>query len=352
MKKILVFSYQLLGTGGTESVLNSWSKNLEASGSDYHIDLLIYGNNPDHTFFENKKIRTIPIEKGYARFLVVKKIRRIVKDGNYDIIICLGLNFLRAINYATRLLKRKPKIIYWTHFRVEPNTFSGKTSRLLKTADGILSLCEGMTSQFIELGVEKDKIHTIYNPIERAEHKNRSEHGKKFYYVGRLDESQKRISDIIRAFYMLKNEGLTDYTLDILGVGESLYYYVDMIKRFGLQNQVKIHDIWLRKPWDFINDIDCLILASNYEGFGLVICEAIARGIPVISSNCPVGPSDIIIDNENGFLYDVGDLMGLKNCIKKVGELSSMKQDSISKSIEKMYVDNYFTNVKEILEKY
>ncbi|EAB6034262.1 glycosyltransferase [Salmonella enterica] len=352
MKKILIFSYQLLGTGGTESVLNAWSKNLESSADEYHIDLLIYGNNPDHSFLENKKIRTIPIAKGYDRFFVINKIRRIVKSGRYDIIICLGLNFLRAINYATRLLANKPKIIYWTHFRVEPNTFSGKTSRLLKNTDGILSLCEGMTAQFVELEVEKEKIHTIYNPIEKALFKERSNSGKRFWYVGRLDENQKRISDLIRVFYILKNEGHTDYTLDILGVGESLYYYVDMVKRFSLQNQIRIHDLWLRKPWDFIDEIDCLILSSNFEGFGLVICEAIARGIPVISSNCPVGPSDIIKPGVNGYLYDVGDLQGLRDRILQFTKEFSNSKEEIANSIDKMYTNNYFLNVKNILDRF
>lgn len=351
MKKILIFSYQLLGTGGTESVLNAWSKNIESSSEDYQIDLLIYGSNPDHSFFENKKIRTIPIEKGCYRLFALHKIRKIVRHGKYDIIICLGLNFLRAINYSTRFLVSKPKVIYWTHFRVEQNSFTGRTSRLLKNADAILSLCEGMTDQFIELDVEKEKIHTIYNPIERAEFKNKSHGGKKFWYVGRLDESQKRISDIIRAFYILKTEGFTDFTLDILGVGDDIFYYLDMVKRFSLQDQVKIHDLWLRKPWDFIENIDGLILSSNFEGFGLVLCEAIARGIPVISSNCLVGPADIIIPGVNGYLYEVGDLIGLKNSIIKLANDFSASQEEISSSIDKMYTENYFINVKNILQK-
>ncbi|HAE9669369.1 TPA_asm: glycosyltransferase, partial [Salmonella enterica subsp. enterica serovar Java] len=133
---------------------------------------------------------------------------------------------------------------------------------------------------------------------------------------------------------------------------ESLYYYVDMVKRFSLQNQIRIHDLWLRKPWDFIDEIDCLILSSNFEGFGLVICEAIARGIPVISSNCPVGPSDIIKPGVNGYLYDVGDLQGLRDRILQFTKEFSNSKEEIANSIDKMYTNNYFLNVKNILDRF
>lgn len=353
MKKVLIFSYSLSGTGGTETVLNSWFENLTIE-SGYDINLIIYGSGgaPDYSFLKNKNVRVLDYKIGIKRLKVLYELRKIIKKEKYDIIICLGFNLLRAVLMVLKTIsfQKYPKIFYWTHFRVELNQFNKKNKKLINKVDGILSLCEEMSKQFLWFSVDEKKIHTIYNPINRSKIKKKSNSSNVFYYIGRLDENQKRVSDIIKSFYLLKREDV-DFKFNIIGVGDSYNFYKSLIQDFSLDKYVDIINIWFKDPWEFVEEIDCLILSSNFEGFGMVIAEALARGVPVIASSCPVGPSDLIKKGDNGFLYPTGDVLSLKESIKLIIEKKiSLSSREIQSSIERMYVENYFLNLKKILE--
>lgn len=350
MKKVLLFSYHLMGKGGTETVIDKWFTYL---GKDYELELLIYGDGPqpDQAFLQGKNASVMPHKKGIHRIEALYGLWKKIYFNHYDYIICFGFNHLRAIHMALKFIKgKKPKVFYWTHFRVEENQFNKKHQKLLEKSDGVLALCEKMAEQFKYFGLNSDKVHTIYNPIERSRFIPRTKSNNSFCYIGRLDENQKRISDIIKAFYLLVKRENKDYKLKIIGTGDSYDFYNYLIKKYSLQKNVDFIDLWFTNPWDFIDEIDCLILSSNFEGFGMVIAEAIARGIPVISSNCPVGPSDLIEDGKTGYLYEVGNLLELKEKIDYiVARKISTSQEDIADSIDRMYVDNYFLRIRNIL---
>lgn len=350
MIKVLLFSYHLMGKGGTETVIDKWFTHLN---KDYDLELLIYGDGPqpDQAFLQGKKASMLKHEKGVNRVKALYYLWKKISLNNYDYIICFGFNHLRAIHMALKFMKgKKPKVFYWTHFRVEEHQFNKKHKDLLEASDGVLALCDQMAEQFSRFNLSPNKIHTIYNPVERANLMPKTKDNNSFCYIGRLDENQKRVSDIIKAFYLLVKRENKNYKLKIIGVGDSYDFYNYLIKRYKLQQHIDFVDLWFTNPWDFIDEMDCLILSSNFEGFGMVIAEALSRGIPVISSNCPVGPSDLIIDGKTGYLYEIGNLLELKDKIDCIAtkKLSTSQKD-ISNSIEKMYTENYFLRIKSIL---
>lgn len=111
---------------------------------------------------------------------------------------------------------------------------------------------------------------------------------------------------------------------------------------------------WFDDPWKEIanNGIDYLVLSSKFEGFGMVLAEAISRGIPVISSNCPVGPADIIKPDINGFLYTPGDREELHNILlKSYRKKDTWDYDKLSHSIDNLYVDKYLERFSKFLKK-
>lgn len=347
--KIMIFSYYLTGKGGTESVLNSWNKELPKYIKNFSMDLLVSGEYPDLSFIDIKNIFSLDVKNKISLLKGFITTWKLIRKNKYDIIVCLGFNHLRMINFILKFIYKKPRVILWTHFRIEKDNFNKRNKQLLKNTDIIFCLCNEMKKQFLQLDVKNEKIKVLYNPIKRSEKINRSLSGKNFYFIGRLYEEQKRISDIIKALGFLRLEGYSDITLTILGDGEDLWNYINLVKLYNLEKQITFINIWFKDPWEIIKEMDCLILSSNFEGFGLVLAEAISHGVPVISSNCPVGPNEIVKNGVNGYLYEVGDVLGLSKNILKIINNKIINQKQIMESISEMYTDNYYEKLSKIL---
>lgn len=127
--------------------------------------------------------------------------------------------------------------------------------------------------------------------------------------VGRISP-QKRFDRVVNAFALIADK-FPNWHIDIYGSGEEkgLSLLNQQIEDNGLKGRVTIYP-----P---VNDIyaeyqrsQFLVLSSDFEGFGLVIAEAMACGVPVVATDCPFGPSEIIDDGKTGLLakMDVKDL--------------------------------------------
>lgn len=117
--------------------------------------------------------------------------------------------------------------------------------------------------------------------------------------VGRLTD-QKRFDRMIDAFSLIASQHPT-WSLDIYGEGKLHDTLLEQIGRLGLSGRVRLN----APSHDIISEYkrsQFLALSSDYEGFGLVIIEAMACGIPVVSTDCPCGPSEIITDGVTGLL--------------------------------------------------
>lgn len=133
--------------------------------------------------------------------------------------------------------------------------------------------------------------------------------------VGRLDY-QKGFDRLIEAWNIVKKESdYSDWRLDIFGQGEWEGMLNDIINRKGLSNNVMIN-----KPTNNINEeyskSSIIVMTSHYEGFGMVLVEAMICGVPAIAFNCKCGPKDIIDNGRNGLLAPEGDIPGLAEAMK------------------------------------
>lgn len=104
-----------------------------------------------------------------------------------------------------------------------------------------------------------------------------------------------------------------DWILDIYGPGNAMAYN-KLAEREGVSSVVRCHEadpnIYSRYAESSI-----FVLSSRYEGFGLVIAEAMAAGLPVISFSCPCGPKDIVTDGKDGILVENGNIENLAESI-------------------------------------
>lgn len=117
--------------------------------------------------------------------------------------------------------------------------------------------------------------------------------------VGRLTP-QKRLDRLVDAFALLADK-YPQWTIDIFGEGECHQQLQEQIDRLHLSERVRIHPP-THQIFEEYRRSDLFVLSSDFEGFGLVIIEAMACGLPVVATNCPYGPSEIIEDGKTGLL--------------------------------------------------
>jgi glycosyltransferase involved in cell wall biosynthesis len=117
-------------------------------------------------------------------------------------------------------------------------------------------------------------------------------------FIGRLDPI-KRIPDLLKAMTML-DSGIH---LHVFGEGAERSSIEQMIRDFRLTDRVTLHGA-VSEPRDALHRIDLLVLPSQAEGFGLVLIEAMAAGIPVVATNVP-GIRDVVINGKTGLLVPV-----------------------------------------------
>lgn len=126
--------------------------------------------------------------------------------------------------------------------------------------------------------------------------------------LARLDQ-QKSIDDAIRAFQHVVRKAPTA-RLEIYGRGPEEKALAALIRQLGLEKSVKLKGYTTDAAGVYERASACL-LTSRYEGFGLVVLEAIARGCPVVSYDLNYGPSDIIEEGVTGFLVPQGNTTAL-----------------------------------------
>ena len=189
----------------------------------------------------------------------------------------------------------------WLHLLYNP---IGAISK----ANLLIALTEGDASYWRQ---HVNKVCVIPNPVTYypLEISCSKLHSPQFRIVcvGRL-APQKRFDRIINAFSLIADQ-YPEWQLDIYGNGELFEELRQQIVRLRLIERVHIFpptsDIYTEYQRS-----QFFVLSSDFEGFGLVIVEAMASGIPVVSTDCPYGPSEIIEDGKTGLLaeMDVQDL--------------------------------------------
>lgn len=172
----------------------------------------------------------------------------------------------------------------------------------------------------------------IGNPVEEAlPERFIGERRKSITTAGRL-EPVKNHRMLIEAFSIFTKTH-PDYTLDIYGQGsleeELKRYTADL----GLQKKVIFHG-FCRNVKETIRDSSMFILSSNYEGVSNSMIEALAMGVPVIATDCPIGGSRTYIhDGENGLLVPVGNADRMAEAMSKLSENSELSEKFSKNSI-------------------
>lgn len=161
---------------------------------------------------------------------------------------------------------------------------------------------------------------------------------KRVIAVGRLDY-QKGFDRLIEAWDLIQRTGkFADWQLDIFGQGEWREMLQHMVDEKGLQDTVQIHRPTKQIGEEYVKS-SLLVMSSHYEGFPMVMIEAMACGLPVVSFDYKCGPKDIIQHGINGLLVPEGDVKALANAMMEV-MTDEVYRKMLSRNAKKV-VDTY-----------
>ena len=190
-------------------------------------------------------------------------------------------------------------------------------------ADGIVAVSQGTAEALsAAAGLPIGKIRTIYNPVVTPEllrmAKEKPGHPwlekKKnpvIISVGRL-EPQKNYSALLAAFALARKE--IESNLLILGEGSERKKLEARANDLGISSFINMPG-FQPNPFSYLSHADVFTLSSQWEGLSNVIIEALACGTPVVSTNCPSGPAEILMDGKYGTLVPVGDAQAMARAI-------------------------------------
>lgn len=310
-----------LGTGGAERVVCNLSNFL----SQRHNVTIITVGDVTSSYKLNSDVQHISLSENLNNnHFVVKNIKRIiklnkiVKNQSQDIF----LSFLPVPSFMLLFLRKKIKVPIIVSVRNDPKIeYASKIFNVLMRflyprADGFVFQTEEAKNYFNIIKIKTSEV--IPNPINEdfINQCFTGDRKKKIVAVGRLTQ-QKNHMLLIDAFAQVADKH-SEYKLIIYGEGPLRFELKNRIKELKMEDKIQLPGN-VNNIKDHIIDATLFVLSSNYEGMPNALMEAMALGIPVISTDCPCGgPKYLIKNNQNGLLVPVNDCYQMSAAIEKV----------------------------------
>ena len=356
MKKI-GFCIDSLEMGGAERLLVDIVNTLyETKEYEIHILTKLKSNSYFFNLIKDKIKYDFLLEKKSEDFFsktrdsILKKINFKKFSDKVDIII----DFLDGDFFSyIKNIKNKKKIV-WLHSSYKNLLIRKKNiDEKLKNYDKILVIADDMEKELLEVRKDLKNICKFDNFVDYQEiDKKLNEelkidfdfNQKYFLTVCRLNEEQKDLKTLIEAFSIYKG----DEKLVIAGDGPDRKMLEDLCIEKNLKDKVIFLGM-INNPFIFMKNSQAFILSSKVEGFGLVLVEALYCGAKVISSDCPTGPSQILLNGEAGELFEVSNIDELLNKLEIIHNKEYNKA-KIEETLKRYTRENFINNFRKVIE--
>ena len=327
----IIFTVGSLSGGGAERVVARLSSEFADMGHEVFV-CLIASNKVSYHINKDVQVRYVETKtrvKGLRYIFRSIRYRNIIKEINPDIVISFTAAANIFVLHSLFLSKFKVVISERNNPYLDPSTSVMRCVRdcIYHLANGIVFQTEDAKRYFARSIQNHSAV--IINPIDiNIPKPYLGSRKKKIVTVGRL-EPQKNHKLLIEAFAEVHNE-IRDYELLIYGVGSLETSLRTLIDDLNMKEYIHLmgfcDDVLVQ-----IKDSSLFVLSSDYEGISNSLLEAMAMGLPVVSTDHPIGGARLLIeDGKNGLLVNVGDKEALKNAILKV-----IKNDSLSEIMAK-----------------
>ena len=324
----IAFFAPYIGDGGVGTAITRLGNQFSDRGHD--VDLVTFQH--DCPFLDEAPIRVVDLEAtrtasslpGLVRYLRRERPDAIISThyfANVAVVLCRMVSRTDSTVILTERLQIGPIL-------ADPDTLKDRLfppiMRLTyRRADHVVAVSQTAAEDLINfLGLDPDQVQAIYNPtlvdrvFEDAEEPVthpwfESDEPPVVLAAGRL-APEKDFATLIEAFDRLTDR--TEARLLILGEGRERESLERLIDRLGFGSQVELYG-FAENPYRFMRAADLFVLSSLNEGMPNVLVEAAALGTPIVSTDCPSGPRELLDDGQGGELVPVGDVSALADAM-------------------------------------
>ena len=376
--KIVYVIDSLASKGGAERILSDkMNYMVEHFGYDVYVITCFQNTQTDpNVYFLSEKVNQVNLgihyyaqyryrypKRLWVKYSIYSRLKKeltaAVQRINPDVLIGLGYFNAdmvcgiqcRAVkvveSHEARIFTMSDKGLNRSFFsRVYMKYYRGRYFRRIeKKAVMVVSLTNGDAKEWTKAKrVEVIPNFTVMPVVKQSTCEN-----KRVIAVGRL-EWQKGFDRLVDA-WAIASQQYPDWQLDIFGSGKLGDKLQQQIRTHGLDN-VTIYPFTPNINKEY-SESSIFALSSRFEGFALVMLEAMKCGLPCVSFDCPFGPNDLITDNENGYLVKDGDVPAFANCLCSLMEDEDKRKAFSRASVERVKgydVDVVMSRWKALIE--
>ncbi len=331
-KKRITFFMDALHGGGAEKAVVNLLKGL-AQRDEFDLDLVLATKEGPYLDLVPKEVRIIDLKKSRAITATFPLMSYLKQNRPWALIGNMGhVNVVATL--AKELAQIKTKLVL-----VEQNTISANKNKpkraelvhlfmkwLYPRADVVAGVSAGVARDLEQqLGLGKETVKVLNNPVVNEDLITRSQAEVDhpwfavdtppvFLAVGRLN-SQKDFPNLLNAFALVRKQ--QNARLIILGEGEERQSLEAIIDNLGIGEDVLMPG-FVKNPYAYMGQANCFVLSSRQEGLPTVLIEAMACGCPVVATDCPSGPDEILDGGVYGPLVPIEDSHALAQGMLKI----------------------------------
>lgn len=362
----IVFRISKLGFGGAEQVFISVARELQKK----HQVQVIFAVDSEtgKNISVVKKLGFKVISLNASRTLnSILPLAKLINKERPDVVIsaytdtnaaCLLSKVVALYNVPVIVSEHASLNEHWqNHSNLKKKILTFYVSWIYKLANKVLCVSKGLEQQVNNLLKQPSKTLTIYNPVRFAEsiiNKGNSSETINLVAVGRV-VPQKDYSTLIKAIAIIKKQ--RNVQLKIVGGTTHVAEYDKakaLIEDFQLADNIEFIG-YSDSVETYYKNADIFVLSSAWEGFGNVIVEAMAFGLPIVSTNCNYGPSEILENGKYGRLADVGDSEAVASLIIEEANTALVPTETLiarSKDFsEEKIANQYYALINEVTVK-
>lgn len=355
MTNIAILIGDISRGAGTERAVTNLANVLVESGSYVVTVISLYSSDGSQCYYPiNHSVDVVHLgfaRSGMAKRLIVyikfvHSVNAIIRDKHIDVV----LGTTHALNSLLFFMSRKAKKIACEHMNYAacPKISSRIRRIIYPRLDAVILLTNADAKHYDFITPKKKWV--IPNSLSFTCDNPAKLDSKRIIAVGRLTK-QKGFDLLVKAAVLIKKE-IPDWHISIFGEGEEKEELLNAISSFGLGDFISIHEPTKEIQQELLNS-SMFVMSSRHEGLPMILLEAKACGLPIVSFDCPEGPAEVVRHGEDGLLVEPENVEKLAEAVVSFAKNTERLKAFGKKAFENAKLfssENVFDKWKELFD--